>query len=526
MPLAPGPIFPGLSPLPPAGARPPAPSAMRLAALVAVPVLLTLLVLGQVTLPWVAFFGPGLEAQAGGRDPSSTTGAAPFQGFVYWWTRRMTVDPSTGGVGGYNSAASYANLKLQADTFHMNTVIIPVVADMPYRSDSILAWNQNDTTSWQYDKDTFSAVTTATTPNAADAQDAVYEQVVSDARKAGLLPILELVVRQQAQVSRLASGQIDESSELVGRAWDIQSQLSYGAEKGGRLNVRDTERAWFDAYTAFAVHYAALSGRLNLPYFIIGDQLSSVSFDTAHTDKQHDPLGIDTGLGSDPFATTCTGRRDCGWRHVINAIKSANYGPYIIVDKTKPTLLGASYGGKLIYAANWGPADQPEYDRITWWDAVDYIGIDAYYPLSVGLSDIGVPALVDIWHGRGDNPSQSGDIYTDLGTLADKYHHPILFTSAAYESTVGANASPGNTPTSDVDETEQLDDMEALLVTFNTAPWWTGVFWYGEQPITPHSAQANWENSTNWAGDTLDKSKLAGQWLAHYYAPQPPPCGC
>ena len=140
MPLAPAPIFPGTSPLPPAGTRPPSRSALRIAALISVPLLLVLLVLGQVTLPWVAFIGPGLEAQAGGTDPGAH--GAPFQGFVYWWTRRM---PSSSSAG-FSSPASLANLKLQAQTFHMNAVIIPVVADMPYRSDSIISWDSSDPT--------------------------------------------------------------------------------------------------------------------------------------------------------------------------------------------------------------------------------------------------------------------------------------------------------------------------------------------------------------------------------------------
>src|SRR5690349_7681330 len=101
MPLAPAPIFPGTAPLPPPGQQPPSRSALRLAALIAVPALVVLLVVGQVTLPWVAFFGPGLQAVAGGRDPGAQ--AAPFQGFVYWWTRRM--DTSASGAG-FNSPAS------------------------------------------------------------------------------------------------------------------------------------------------------------------------------------------------------------------------------------------------------------------------------------------------------------------------------------------------------------------------------------------------------------------------------------
>jgi hypothetical protein len=64
------------------------------------------------------------------------------------------------------------------------------------------------------------------------------------------------------------------------------------------------------------------------------------------------------------------------------------------------------------------------------------------------------------------------------------------------------------------------------MATFSQASWWAGVFWSAEQPLTPHSAQANWALSTAWAGDTLAVSKASGQWLAQYYKPHPLPCGC
>ncbi len=497
MPLAPAPIFPGTSPLPTPGFRPPSRGASRVAALIALPMLLALLVIGQVTLPWVAFVAPGLESQAGGSDPGAQ--AAPFQGFVYQWTRRM---PS-GANAGFTSPASLANLKLEAQTFHMNAVIIPVIADMPYRDDSIISWNASDPTSGKYDLDTF--------------PDSTYAQVIQDVRSVGLLPVLELEIRQQSPLSKTAAG-IDESPELVGRAWDAPSSQSYGAEfgTGVRLNIRDTERGWFDSYTAFAVHYAELSAKYNLPYFIIGDDLSSVTTDDSHTSRKGDPGGIDSGLTTDPFINTCTGRHDCGWRHIINAIKSPTYGTYI---GNKPSV-GASYSGKLIYAASWGPTGDPEYVGITWWDAVDYIGIDAYFPLSAGLSDIGMQDLSDIWHGQGTNVSPAGDIYDSIGKNSDQFFRPVLFTAAGYESTVASNASPGSTAPSDVDQTEQLNDMQALQFTFNSAPWWVGVFWYADEPQTPHSSQTNWTTGTAWAGDTLGSSKLAGQWLAHYYAAQ------
>jgi hypothetical protein len=495
MPLSPAPLLPGTSPLPPVGQRPPSRRALRVGSLVSLPLLLVLLVLGQLALPRLVFFGPGLQAQAGGLNPS--TNVTKFQGFTYWWTQR--IQTSAAG-GGYTSPASMQNLRLQANVFHMNTVIIPVVADMPERSGTVVAWQSQDNP-----KDTL--------------PDSDYVAAIKDARKAGLLPILELVIRQQDPIS---SG--DESSELVGKAWYNQpANGSYRSDSGAHVTVIQAERGWFDSYTAFAVHFAQMSAANHLPYFIIGDRLSSVSFDTPHSTRKGDPAGIDSGLTIEPFINTCTGRRDCEWRHVVYAIQSLSYNTYI-GHKPQP---GAQYNGKLIYAASWAPATSPEFESITWWDAVNDIGVDAYFPMTTGAADVSVNALMDIWHGAGDNPSPAGDIYSTLGKVSQTYHGlPVVFTGAGYESLPASNATPGNTPDNSVDQVEQLNDMQALLQTFSQAPWWAGVYWYAEEPLTPHTAQPNWDKSTAWAGDTLDSSKLAGQWLAHYYRPSSLPCQC
>ena len=64
MPLSPAPILPGGSPLPPPGQRPPDRRALRVAAFVTLPLLVILLVMGQLFMTQIIFFTPGLQAQA------------------------------------------------------------------------------------------------------------------------------------------------------------------------------------------------------------------------------------------------------------------------------------------------------------------------------------------------------------------------------------------------------------------------------------------------------------------------------
>lgn len=490
MPLSPAPLLPGTSPLPTPGRRPPNRRALSVGALVAIPTLIALLAGGQFMLPRILFLAPALLSQTGSSQQGQVTSAAPFQGFTMAWERRQK-------GGGFDTPASLDNMTFEANTFHMNAVIIPVVADMPTRSSSYIAWHTNDAG----DKDTFA--------------DNIYVQAITDARKAGLVPILELKMLQQDQLSSGNNG-IDESSQLIGTAWsNLLSNLNIYGENAP---IGVLEHRWFDNYTQFAVHYAQLSQQYHLPYFIIGDQLSNVTVDTTRTTAKSDPNGIDRGVPGESFPN-CSGRRDCGWRHVAHALRSPTYDSFI----GHQSQTGGGYSGKLIYAASWAGAPEgataSEFDHITWWDAVDYIGVDAYFPLTQNAL-VGVNDLVNAWHGKGLDLQGQGDIYGKLAKLAGQFNRTILFTSAGYKSAAGANGDPLGVSSESPDQHEQLNDMQALFQTFAGAPFWEGVFWYADQP-TSRSQRSGWDASSYWAGDTLSSSKLAGQWLATYYTHNP-----
>src|SRR5215469_13795543 len=244
MPLTSSPLIPGTSPLPNPGQQPPNERALRIGAIVTLLVLIVTLGAGQLLLPHILFLEPGFQAQAVGSSSSGGT-AAPFQGFVYPWTRKQT-------GGGYNTPASLANMVSEHKTFHMNSVIIPVVADMPVRDNSPILWHSNQSGDIH------------TLP------DSDYEQAISDARKAGLLPILELKVDQEDNLSGGSS-----SSQYVGVFWsDYKSTQGTTVGNGISITVGKTEKQWFDNYTAFAVYYANMSKQYNLPYFIFGSDLT------------------------------------------------------------------------------------------------------------------------------------------------------------------------------------------------------------------------------------------------------------
>lgn len=76
------------------------------------------------------------------------------------------------------------------------------------------------------------------------------------------------------------------------------------------------------------------------------------------------------------------------------------------------------YNGKLTYAANWD-----EYKRTPFWDLLDFIGIDAYFP----LSEQRTPSVDDLKKGW--------QFWKDkMANMARDFRKPVLFTEFGYRS--------------------------------------------------------------------------------------------
>ncbi len=77
-----------------------------------------------------------------------------------------------------------------------------------------------------------------------------------------------------------------------------------------------------------------------------------------------------------------------------------------------------NYSGKLTYAANWD-----EYKRTPFWDMLDYIGIDAYFP----LSEKKTPSVDELKKGWDQWKKK-------MESISETYTKPVLFTEFGYRS--------------------------------------------------------------------------------------------
>jgi len=120
------------------------------------------------------------------------------------------------------------------------------------------------------------------------------------------------------------------------------------------------------------------------------------------------------------------------------------------------------YKGKLTYAANWD-----EYKRTPFWDALDYIGIDAYFP----LSDSKTPTLAESLEGWKTHKPV-------INEISKTYDIPILFTEFGYRSVDYAGKKPwvSDRTMNQVNLDAQTNTTKALFETFWKEDWFAGGF--------------------------------------------------
>ncbi|XOV93410.1 MAG: hypothetical protein ACFHWX_01615 [Bacteroidota bacterium] len=154
-----------------------------------------------------------------------------------------------------------------------------------------------------------------------------------------------------------------------------------------------------------------------------------------------------------------------------------------------------NYSGKITYASNWD-----NYMNITWWDAVDYIGIDAYFP----LVEEGVPSLEEIKDGW-------DPIKQDLKAFSNRWNKQILFTEYGFQSADGAAGNHWEIDRSNALNNDQLqaDAYEATFQSLMDQSWYAGGFfwkWYFHQR-NPERYQTDW----------TPQGKLAEKVIAKWY---------
>ena len=137
--------------------------------------------------------------------------------------------------------------------------------------------------------------------------------------------------------------------------------------------------SWKKSYREFILRYANLAQQADVEMFCIGTEFSKLSV-----------------------------QKPLFWKALIQEVRTV-------------------YSGQITYAANW----YNEYEKITFWGDLDYIGIQAYFPLVKNK----YPSVRQISKGwRKYLPT--------IKSIHKKYNRPILFSEIGYKSTADSAIRP------------------------------------------------------------------------------------
>ncbi|MGK7947757.1 MAG: expansin EXLX1 family cellulose-binding protein [Xenococcaceae cyanobacterium] len=161
----------------------------------------------------------------------------------------------------------------------------------------------------------------------------------------------------------------------------------------GFLNPTD-RTTFFNNYKAFMLDYAKLAQAQGVEVLVIGTEIDQL-IDTA--DKDY-------------------------WLDLIAEVRQV-------------------YDGKLTYAVNWDKAD-----RVSFAEALDFVGIDAYYPLTENKNAT-VEELVKAWTDTPETDAVTGitngrSIVDWLRQVSTDYGKPLVFTEIGFRSLDGNAAKP------------------------------------------------------------------------------------
>ena len=225
----------------------------------------------------------------------------------------------------------------------------------------------------------------------------------------------------------------------------------------GQFEPRNLE-SWFSSYESFILHYARMAQELGVELFCIGCEY---------------PLHFD-------FATQ-------HWQEIIKKVRE-------------------DYAGPLTYAANFNKSNS--YRKVKFWDLLEFIGIDAYFPVarkkasSVKRMQRGWKKCrrrIEKWRRRKgiDKPV----IFTELGVSSVTGGAIKLW---AYDSKLKSEWK------------EQANYYESFFHTFQNREWFSGAFWWWWD--NPSTGDFIHDQNSKYKVSYSPKGKDAQAILEAYYA--------
>ena len=205
------------------------------------------------------------------------------------------------------------------------------------------------------------------------------------------------------------------SAQALGLKTMLKPHLWSGRRFHGDISFSDESQfdVWFAQYRRWLLHFARFAELHGVDLLAVGNELSGL---TVHESR---------------------------WRGLISDIRRI-------------------YSGPLTYAAHWNG----EFERITFWDRLDYIGVNFYFPLSSP-------------HERPTTgAAQIVEARSRLQAISTRFDKPILFTEVGFPALKTAASKPWEENSSGLDAALQKQCYELWFQQFSRAPNVAGMYWW------------------------------------------------
>lgn len=122
------------------------------------------------------------------------------------------------------------------------------------------------------------------------------------------------------------------------------------------------------------------------------------------------------------------------------------------------------FSGKITYAANWGE----EFEQVSFWDELDFIGLNCYYPLSEKQEA-----------NKRELEAGFQKVRSKIEDVSKQYQKPIVFTEIGFRSIEAPWKSPhAEAENSAYDSEHQKRCYEIIFEGIQNQDWCKGIFWW------------------------------------------------
>jgi hypothetical protein len=201
------------------------------------------------------------------------------------------------------------------------------------------------------------------------------------------------------------------------------------------MSSESDRKQWFEEYLRFTEHQAQLARRVHADMFCVGVEFVKLT------------------------------RYESDWRRIIARAREI-------------------YPGPLVYAATQGE----EFESVKFWDALDYIGLNDYYPLPDSLA--------------------MDHVLQKVTTVQAKFRKPVILTEVGFTAMQAPHREPWGESRRPLSMEDQSRCYESVMKALYHQPWLAGMYW--------------WKIGTDGHGGTDDGSftpwrKPAMQVLSRWY---------